>query len=100
MSGAIVSKREPSPPPKAVALTYDGSGAPRVVAKGKGEVAQHILDVAREHRIPLRHDGELAELLSAVELGREIPQSLYVAVAQVLVFVYALSGRTPPPSNS
>ena len=95
-----MSQRDRSPPPQAVALTYDGSGAPRVVAKGKGEVAEHILNVARDHHIPLRHDGELAELLSAVELGREIPQSLYVAVAQVLVFVYALSGRPPPPSDS
>ena len=82
---------------RAVALRYDGAGAPRVVAKGNGELAEHILAVAREHRIPLKSDSGLAELLAQVELGEEIPQALYVAVAQVLVFVYALTGRVPPP---
>ncbi len=96
-----MDKQRAAPPGTAVALRYDGSGAPRVVAKGKGEIADHIVEMAREHHIPLRHDGELAELLSAVELGREIPEALYVAVAQVLVFVFALSGRTPPrPGDS
>lgn len=92
----MVSTKSGKSPSTAVALNYDGSGAPRVVAKGQGDVAERILEAAREHRVPLKHDGELAELLSKVELGAEIPEALYVAVAQVLVFVYTLSGRAPP----
>ena len=81
---------------KAVALRYTGEGAPRVVAKGVGEVAERIREAAANHGVALRQDDALVELLASVELGEEIPESLYVAVAQLLVFVYALSGRTAP----
>jgi flagellar biosynthesis protein len=83
--------------PLAVALTYDGQGAPRVVAKGAGDVADRILATAREHRVPLQPDAELVRLLVRLELGDEIPRSLYVGVAHVLAFAWALSGKTPPP---
>jgi len=79
--------------PMAVALHYSGSGAPRVVAKGGGEVASRILEVAREHHVPLQEDAALAVTLSKVELGREIPRELYVAVAHVLAFAWSLTGK-------
>jgi flagellar biosynthesis protein len=79
--------------PLAVALHYSGSGAPRVVAKGGGEVANRIIEAAREHKVPLQEDSALAATLSKVELGREIPRELYVAVAHVLAFAWSISGR-------
>lgn len=90
---------KPAPPPKAVALRYVGQGAPRVVAKGSGEVAAQILALAKQHDIPLHEDRELVRLLSHLELGQEIPEQLYLAVAQILAFAYSLSGRPLPPGK-
>jgi flagellar biosynthesis protein len=75
----------------AVALHYDRTGAPRVVAKGKGTIGQKILELARAHDIPIEENEVLAGALSNVELGDEIPTELYKAVAEVLVFVLRLS---------
>lgn len=80
----------------AVALSYDGDGAPRVTASGHGMVAERIIEVARENDVPYQQNAELARLLSQVELGDEIPRALYVAVAEVLAFAYTLSGRPAP----
>ncbi|MBN9008021.1 MAG: EscU/YscU/HrcU family type III secretion system export apparatus switch protein [Rhizobiales bacterium] len=78
----------------AVALHYDkGSGAPRVVAKGRGSLGAKIIEVAKEHDIPIEENEVLAGALSHIELGDEIPEELYKAVAEVLVFVLQLSGR-------
>ena len=77
----------------AVALHYDRTGAPRVVAKGKGSLGAKIIEVAREHGIPIEENEVLAGALSNVELGDEIPAELYKAVAEVLIFVLRLSGR-------
>ncbi|MEW6764621.1 MAG: EscU/YscU/HrcU family type III secretion system export apparatus switch protein [Pseudomonadota bacterium] len=89
-----MSTRETSSsPPIAVALHYDGGGAPRVVAKGGGDVAQRILEVARENGVPLHEDAALARTLARLELGDEIPRALYQAVAEVLAFALRLSGR-------
>lgn len=77
----------------AVALRYDGTGAPRVTASGHGLVAEQIERIAREHDVPLYQDADLARLLASVELGTEIPRALYVAVAEVIAFAYKLSGR-------
>jgi flagellar biosynthesis protein len=84
-------------PPIAVALHYNvnGSGAPRVVAKGGGEVAEKIIETAREHNVPLQEDAALATALSKLDIGREIPKELYVAVAHVLAFAWAVAGKTP-----
>ena len=79
----------------AVALKWDGSGAPRVTAKGRGETAQRILDIAAANDIPLQHDQGLVELLSLVELNEEIPQELYIAVAEIIAFAYSLKGTVP-----
>jgi len=77
----------------AVALHYDRTGAPRVVAKGKGTLGEKIVEVARANNIPIEENEVLAGALSNVELGEEIPAELYKAVAEVLVFVLRLSGR-------
>jgi flagellar biosynthesis protein len=75
----------------AVALHYDRTGAPRVVAKGKGAIGAKIVEVARSHDIPIEENEVLAGALSNVEIGEEIPVELYKAVAEVLVFVLRLS---------
>jgi FlhB-like protein len=77
----------------AVALHYDKTGAPRVVAKGKGTIGAKIVELAREHDIPIEENEVLAGALSHVEIGDEIPPDLYKAVAEVLIFVLRLSGR-------
>jgi len=77
----------------AVALHYDRTGAPRVVAKGKGTIGAKIIEVAKEHNIPIEENEILAGALSNVELGDEIPSELYKAVAEVLVFVMRLTRR-------
>ena len=77
----------------AVALHYDRTGAPRVVAKGRGSIGEKIIEVAKAHNIPVEENEVLAGALSNVELGDEIPVELYKAVAEVLIFVLGLSGR-------
>lgn len=76
--------------PTAVALEFDGQNAPRVVAKGRGEVAAKILETARAHDVPVEENPILAEALAAVELDDTIPEPLYQAVAQVIGFVLSL----------
>ena len=77
----------------AVALHYDRTGAPRVIAKGKGNIGAKIIEVAKAHNIPVEENEVLAGALSNVEIGDEIPAELYKAVAEVLIFVLKLSGR-------
>jgi flagellar biosynthesis protein len=77
----------------AVALHYDRTGAPRVVAKGKGSLGEKIIEVAKANNIPIEENEVLAGALSNVQLGEEIPPELYKAVAEVLIFVLRLSGR-------
>lgn len=77
----------------AVALQYDGRNAPRVTAKGEDDIAQKILEIARENDIPLHEDAVLAFVLSQIDLGEEIPPKLYVAVAEVIAFAYLLSDK-------
>lgn len=78
---------------KAVALKYEmeKDRAPRVVAKGKGEIAKKIIEVAREHNIPLYEDKELSQVLEALDLDTEIPGELFRAVAEVLAFIYRMN---------
>ena len=82
-------------PTTAVALHYDGKEAPRVTAKGTGELAEQIIALAKEHGIPLHEDAALITLLSKLDLGDEIPQPLYTAVAEVIAFAYILNGKMP-----
>lgn len=75
---------------KAVALKYEKikDSAPKVVAKGKGEVAKKIIQVARENGVYIKEDPQLVEVLSAIDIDQEIPPQLYKAVAEILIFVY------------
>ncbi|HUK65947.1 MAG TPA: EscU/YscU/HrcU family type III secretion system export apparatus switch protein [Anaeromyxobacteraceae bacterium] len=82
----------------AIALRYrrDEGRAPRVLAKGKGTLAEYMRELARENAIPIVEDIPLARLLyRKVKVGGEIPASTYKAVATVLAFVYRLTGRLP-----
>ncbi len=81
--------------PKAVALKYDGKkdNAPRIVATGRGAIAEKIMAVARENNVPLYEDKNLVQILEALELETEIPPELYRAVAEVLAFIYRLNGK-------
>ena len=88
-----------TPPEQAVALHYDGHGAPRVTAKGRGQIARQIIEIAQQHGVPMREDSGLVSLLAEVDLGSEIPHELYLAVAQVLAFAYRLADRSPPPQS-
>ncbi len=75
---------------KAVALKYDPTNhdAPTVAAKGKGVVADQIMEKAKEHQIPMHEDASLVEVLSKLDLDQAIPSELYQLVAEVLTFVY------------
>ena len=80
---------------KAVALFYDGKNAPHVSAKGTGAIAQQIIDIANEHNVPLCDNSALVDLLVNLEVGDEIPTSLYIAVAYIIAFAYDLEGKQP-----
>lgn len=72
----------------AVALAYEaGDEAPKILATGKGEVAERIIDEAKKNDVPFYKDSALAETLSKLKLGDAIPPELYEVVAQILVFV-------------
>jgi flagellar biosynthesis protein len=79
--------------PKAVALRYDKDKdhAPKVIAKGRGKIAEKILEIAKAHNLPLYEDKNLVQILEALELETEIPPELYRAVAEVLAFIYRLN---------
>ncbi|HXF45768.1 MAG TPA: EscU/YscU/HrcU family type III secretion system export apparatus switch protein [Burkholderiaceae bacterium] len=90
--------REANPRRRAAALAYDAEDrrarhAPRVVAKGAGLVAEEIIERARAAGVPIHESRELVNLLAQVDLDRQIPPALYVAVAEVLAWVYRLEGR-------
>ena len=76
----------------AVALGYDPNedGAPRVIASGKGALAEKIIEQAQENKIPVHEDDKLADTLSRLEIGEMIPPELYEVVAEILVFVDAM----------
>lgn len=80
----------PPPPTKAAALEYDKEkqGAPRLTAKGRGQVAEKILEVARENNIPIHKDADLIEILEKVELETEIPVEVYAVVAEIFAYLY------------
>ena len=98
---------EPEPPDfnrRAVALSWSGDGAPVVSAKGRGLIAEEIIRLAREADVPMHEDVHLVQALASVDLDTEIPEALYVAVAQVLAFAFEISGKhislNPPHPDS
>jgi flagellar biosynthesis protein len=77
-----------------VALSYqEGEHAPRVTATGSGLVAERILAAAREAGVPVREDPALTRALAALELGAEVPQALWAAVAETLAWAYRLDAQ-------
>lgn len=89
-------ERHPDAPAdrKAVALSYRPHevDAPMVRAKGSGHVADQIVEIARANGVPIREDSDLAELLSHVDLDTVIPVEAFVAVAEILSYLYRLNG--------
>lgn len=85
--------------PSAVALAYaENDGAPRVVAKGKGQLAQTIIERARAAGVYVHESPELVALLMQVDLDERIPPQLYVAVAELLAWLYRIeAGEAQPP---
>jgi len=79
----------------AVALGYDQDrdASPRVVAKGKGKVAEKIIELAGKNGIPVREDEDLVQSLAQIDLGDAIPAKMYPAVAEVLAYVYRMGQR-------
>jgi flagellar biosynthesis protein len=83
---------------RATALRYEeGQRAPRVTATGAGLVAERILAAASEAGIPVRHDPALAEALAKLELGADVPQELWTAVAETLAWAYRLDAQAGGP---
>lgn len=81
------------PKTQAIALRYDGSSAPRVTAKGEGRIAKQIIAKAKEHGIPVQQNEELTALLAKVHINEEIPKDLFIAVAQILAFLYHIDAK-------
>lgn len=80
----------------AVALHYDGHEAPpKVVASGRGAVAEQILALAFANGVRVREDANLAEILAAVDVDTEIPLEAFAAVAEILAYVYRANGHWP-----
>ncbi|MCG6552299.1 MAG: EscU/YscU/HrcU family type III secretion system export apparatus switch protein [Candidatus Magnetominusculus sp. LBB02] len=87
---------------KAAALNYKSGtdDVPHITAKGKGNVAQKIIEIAKAHGVPIKEDKQLVDILSALDLYQEIPHELYKAVAEVLAFIYKLGKKTAPEDKT
>ncbi|WP_234400231.1 EscU/YscU/HrcU family type III secretion system export apparatus switch protein [Shewanella marina] len=83
------------PTKHAAALTYNGTGAPYLSAKGQAQVAEDIIAIAQAAGIQIHHDPHLSQFLQFLELGEEIPPELYKLIAELLSFIYILEGKTP-----
>jgi flagellar biosynthesis protein len=79
----------------AVALKYRTAAdrAPKVTARGRGKIAEKIIEIAKEHHIYIHEDPDLIEVLSTLDINEEIPPDLYVVVAELLAFVYSLNSK-------
>jgi flagellar biosynthesis protein len=99
-----MDKHKPAPRPSAVALAYGaGDPAPKVVAKGRGLVAEQIIDRAKAAGVFVHESKELVALLMKVDLDRQIPPALYRAIAELLAWLYHIesaqvSGQPGPPA--
>lgn len=82
-----MSKRDPTRSSRAVALSYDGgTGAPVVVASGMGYLAEKIVEVAADSGVPIYEDNSLSTILTQLQLGQEVPESLYQAIVEIYVY--------------
>lgn len=93
-----MTRPTPSAQQVAIALAYGQStGAPKVVAKGRGLIAQAIIERAREHGVYVHESEDLVGLLMQVELDQQIPPQLYLAVAELLAWLYRLEHEEDTP---
>ncbi len=91
-----MAKPEHDPLKSAVALAYSQSdAAPRVVAKGRGMIAEQIISRAREHGVYVHESPELVSLLLQIDLDQRIPPQLYIAVSELLAWIYRLESGQP-----
>lgn len=92
---AIGDERKPDPDKLAVALAYDREKqqAPHLAAKGRGYIAEAIIDLAKKHNITVREDADLATMLSKLEIDMPIPLEAYAAVAEILAYVYKANDK-------
>ena len=90
-----LSSASPRPPSVAVALRYDPSEdkAPRVVASGRGPIAERIIELAKSHGIAVRENADLAQMLEAIGLGEHIPVAAFAVVAEILFYILQANGR-------
>ncbi|RJX82466.1 EscU/YscU/HrcU family type III secretion system export apparatus switch protein [Pseudomonas sp. LS-2] len=82
-------------PRQAIALSYDGQQAPTLTAKGDDALAEAILAIAREYKVPIYENAELVKMLARMELGDSIPQELYLTIAEIIAFAWHLKGKFP-----
>lgn len=90
-------KNKPYKVKSAISLQYQKeiNSAPKITARGEGWVAEKIIEIAQERNIPIRKDKDLLNLLSEIDVGREVPESLYKVVAELLAWVYQLNKNYP-----
>jgi flagellar biosynthesis protein len=79
----------------AAAIRYNGSkdNAPRVTAKGRGVIADKIIELAKKNDIPIKSDPGLVQILCKLDIDEQIPEDLYKAVAEILAFVYSINSK-------
>lgn len=80
---------------EAIALVYDGDQAPTLTAKGEGDLAEQIIQLAMEYEVPIYENAELAKVLARLELGDQIPEALYRTIAEIIAFAWYLKGKAP-----
>jgi|TARA_R110000796_G_scaffold128939_5_gene244611 flagellar biosynthesis protein len=90
-------------PREAIALVYDGDQAPTLTAKGEGDLAEQIIELAMAYEVPIYENAELASVLARLELGDQIPEALYRTIAEIIAFAWYLKGKAPagfvPPED-
>lgn len=82
-------------PREAIALVYDGDQAPTLTAKGEGDLAEQIIELAMAYEVPIYENAELASVLARLELGDQIPEALYRTIAEIIAFAWYLKGKAP-----
>lgn len=95
----MADKEQDDNRPIAVALQYvkDQDHAPRVLATGKGTIAEQILSVAKQNNIEIHKDAELAQILSVLDIDSVIPVEAYAAVAEILSYIYRTNANAKKP---
>ncbi len=99
---ADIEKGQNNADKKAVALEYkakDRFDVPKIKAKGQGYIAERIIDLALAENIPVIKDADMTEMLSALEVGSDIPPEAFVAVAQIIRYIYDKGGQELPSFN-